>query len=73
MAEDDNILYGDICSIYHEIRQSFYYMFSAYSILDGKVPNTAKVLLDEIGKIYVWKLTLPLQILTITQQSPHQI
>jgi len=47
----ENELLGIVGSISHEVRQSFYYMFSAYCFLDGKVPETARELLTEIGRI----------------------
>lgn len=51
MDENSNYVFQNLGTLFHEVRQSFYYMFSAYSILDGKVPETAAGLLDEIGKI----------------------
>jgi hypothetical protein len=49
--EEDNILYGNISSIYHEIRPSFYYLFSICSFLEGKVPDLIENLLGEIVQI----------------------
>ena len=51
MNEEDNYLFGNIGSIYHEVRQSFYYLASVYSFLEGKVPDSVNVLLGKIGKV----------------------
>ena len=51
MNEEDNYLFGNIGSIYHEVRQSFYYLISVYSFLAGKVPDTVNVLLGEIEQV----------------------
>jgi hypothetical protein len=51
MTKDDKILLGNIGSIYHEIRQSFYYMFSVCSSLKEKAPSSIEDLLGEVVKI----------------------
>lgn len=51
MTKEENILFGNVGSIYHEIRHSFYYMLSVCSLLKEKAPNQIKSLLDETAKI----------------------
>ena len=51
MTENEVPLFGIVGSIFHELRTSIIYVLSAYSILDGKVPEKVAGPLEEFGKI----------------------